>query len=129
MPPKQASTLDDPLTRRIIACAIEVHKRLGPGLLEKLYKESMVIEMELCGLKVEKNVKVAVEYRGKPIGEYFIDILVENAVILELKSVERHDPVFEAQILSYMKLTDKKVGLLINFNSKMVKDGIRRFVL
>jgi GxxExxY protein len=85
--------------------------------------------MELCGLKVEKNVKVAVEYKGKPIGEYFIDILVEDAVILELKSVERHDPVFEAQILSYMKLTGKKVGLLINFNSKMVKDGIQRFVI
>jgi len=75
------------------------------------------------------HVKVAVEYKGKPIGEYFIDILVENAVILELKSVERHDPVFEAQILPYMKLTNKKVGLLINFNAKMVKDGIKRFVL
>lgn len=120
---------DDPLTRRIIACAIEVHKRLGPGLLEKLYKEAMLIEMELCGLKAEKNVKVAVQYKSKSIGDYFIDILVENAVILELKSVERHDPVFEAQILSYMKLTGKNVGLLINFNSKMVKDGIKRFVL
>ena len=129
LPHKQASGQDDPLTRRIIACAIEVHKWLGPGLLEKLYKEAMIIEMELCGLKAEKNVKVAVEYRGKPIGEYFIDILAEDAVILELKSVERHDPVFEAQILSYMKLTGKKVGLLINFNSKMVKDGIKRFVL
>jgi len=129
LPQKQVSEQDDPLTRRIISCAIEVHKRLGPGLLEKLYKESMVIEMELCGLKVEKNVKVPVEYRGKAIGEYFIDILVEDAVILELKSVERHDPVFEAQILSYMRLTGKKVGLLINFNSKMVKDGIKRFVL
>ena len=125
----RASVRDDPLTRKIIACAIEVHKRLGPGLLEKLYQESMVIEMELCGLKVEKNVKVAVEYRGKPIGEYFIDILVDDAVILELKNVERHDPIFEAQILSYMKLTGKKVGLLINFNSKMVKDGVKRFVL
>lgn len=120
---------DDPLTRRIIACAIEVHKRLGPGLLEKLYKEAMVIEMQLGNLKIEKNVKIPVEYRGKPIGDYFIDLLVEDAVILELKSVERHDPVFEAQILSYMKLTGKKVGLLINFNSKMVKDGIKRFVL
>ena len=129
LPQKQASEQNDPLTGRIIACAIEVHKRLGPGLLEKLYKESMAIEMELCGLKVEKNVKVAVEYKGKPIGEYFIDILVDDSVILELKSVERHDPVFEAQILSYMKLTGKKVGLLINFNSKMVKDGIKRFVL
>lgn len=129
LPQTRASEQDDPLTRRIIACAIEVHKRLGPGLLEKLYIESMVIEMELYGLKVEKNVKVAVEYKGKPIGDYFIDILVEDAVILELKSVERHDPIFEAQILSYMKLTDKKVGLLINFNSKMVKDGIKRFIL
>jgi GxxExxY protein len=129
LPQARASEQNDPLTRRIIACAIEVHKRLGPGLLEKLYKESMAIEMELCGLKVEKNVKVAVEYKGKPIGEYFIDILVEDSVILELKSVDRHDPVFEAQILSYMKLTKKKVGLLINFNSKMVKDGIKRFVL
>ncbi len=89
----------------------------------------MLIEMASCGLKAEKNVKIDVEYRGKPIGEYFVDILVEDTVILELKSVERHDPIFEAQILSYMKLTGKKVGLLINFNSKMVKDGIKRFVL
>lgn len=120
---------DDPLTRRIIACAIEVHKRLGPGLLEKLYQEAMVIELEWNGLKVEKNVKVPVSYRGKFIGEYFIDIVVENNVILELKSVERHDPIFEAQLLSYMKLTGKRVGLLINFNAKMLKDGIKRFVL
>jgi len=129
MPMKNSAIQDDPLTRRIIACAIEVHKRLGPGLLEKLYKEAMIIEMELNDLKVERNVKILVEYRGKPIGDYFIDLLVEDTVILELKSVERHDPVFEAQILSYMKLTGKKVGLLINFNSKMVKDGIKRFVL
>lgn len=128
-PEKKPVQQDDPLTRRIIACAIEVHRKLGPGLLEKLYKEAMVVEMELDGLKVEKNVKIPVEYKGKPIGEYFIDLLVENTVILELKSVERHDSVFEAQILSYMKLTGKKVGLLINFNSKMVKDGIKRFVL
>jgi len=128
-PEKRRPAQDDPLTRKIIACAIEVHKRLGPGLLEKLYSEAMVIEMELNGLQVDKNVKIPVEYKGKPIGNYFIDLLVEDTVILELKSVERHDPVFEAQILSYMKLTEKKVGLLINFNSKMVKDGIKRFVL
>ncbi|MCJ7432267.1 MAG: GxxExxY protein [Anaerolineales bacterium] len=128
-PAKKTIYQDDPLTRRIIACVIEVHKRLGPGLLEKLYKEAMVIELELNGLKVSKNVKVLVEYRGQQIGEYFIDLLVDDIVILELKSVERHDPVFEAQILSYMKLTGKKVGLLIIFNSKMVKDGIKRFVL
>ena len=88
-----------------------------------------MIEMQLGNLKVEKNVKIPVEYKGKLIGDYFIDLLVEDRVILELKSVERHDTIFEAQILSYMKLTGKKVGLLINFNSKMVKDGIKRFVL
>jgi len=120
---------DDPLTRRIIACAIEVHKKLGPGLFEKLYVEAMSIEMELNGLKVDKNVKIPVEYKGRSIGDYFIDLLVEDMVILELKSVERHDTIFEAQILSYMKLTGRKVGLLINFNSKMVKDGIKRFIL
>lgn len=98
-------------------------------MLEKLYQEAMVIEMELNGLKVAKNVKIPVEYKGKPIGDYFIDLLVEDSVIVELKSVERHDPIFEAQILPYMKLTGRKVGLLINFNSKMVKDGIKRFVL
>ena len=129
LPAKNAVMQDDPLTRRIVACAIEVHKRLGPGLLERLYTEAMVIEMGLDGLKVEKNVRIPVEYRGRPIGEYIIDLLVEDMVILELKSVERHDPIFEAQILSYMKLTGKRVGLLINFNSKMVKDGIKRFVL
>ena len=126
---KRTSEQDDPLTRRIIACAIEVHKRLGPGLLEKLYQEAIAIEIELSGLKVERNVRIPVKYKDKPIGDYFIDLLVEGSVILELKSVERHEPVFEAQILSYMKLTGRKVGLLINFNSKMVKDGIKRFVL
>ncbi len=129
LPSNVSPVQDDPLTRKIIACAIEVHKKLGPGLLEKLYKEAMIIELELNGLKAQKNVQVPVEYKGKSIGDYFIDLLVEDAVILELKSVERHDPVFEAQILSYMRLTSKKVGLLINFNSKMVKDGIKRFVL
>ena len=127
--PTRPAIQDDPLTRRIIACAIEVHKKLGPGLLEKLYQEEMVIELELAGLKTEKNVKIPVEYKGHSIGDYFIDLLVKDCVILELKSVERHDPVFEAQILSYMRLTQTKIGLLINFNSKMVKDGIKRFVL
>ena len=125
----RASVQDDPLTRRIIGCAIEVHRSLGPGLLEKLYKEAMAIELELSGLKVEKNVKIPVEYKGRSIGDYFIDLLVEDTVILELKSVERHDPVFESQILSSMRLTHKNIGLLINFKSKMVKDGIKRFVL
>ncbi|MEW6404548.1 MAG: GxxExxY protein, partial [Chloroflexota bacterium] len=90
-PQKKSPEQDDPLTRRIIACAIEVHKRLGPGLLEKLYKEAMSIEMECNDLKVQKNVHIPVEYRDQPIGDYYIDILVEDTDILELKSVERHD--------------------------------------
>src|SRR5258708_3981961 len=97
LPSKSGVLQDDPLTRKIIACAIEVHKRLGPGLLEKLYKEAIVIEMSLNGLKVKKNVKIPVEYKGNSIGDYFIDVLVEDTVIVELKSVERHDPIFEAQ--------------------------------
>ena len=129
LPAQNGVLQDDPLTRRIIACAIEVHKRLGPGLLERLYTEAMVIEMGLDGLKVEKNVRIPVAYERKPIGEYIIDLMVEDTVVLELKSVERHDAIFEAQLLSYMKLTGKRVGLLISFNSKMVKDGIKRFVL
>ena len=120
---------DDPLTRQIISCAIEVHKVLGPGLLEKLYREALLIELESRGLKAQKNVQIPVSYKGTSIGDYFIDLLVEDKVILELKSVERHDPVFEAQILSYMKLTGVKVGLLINFNSKLLKDGVKRFVI
>jgi GxxExxY protein len=84
LPQRKSTERDDLLTRKIIACAIEVHKRLGPGLLEKLYKEAMVIEMEINGLKAEKNVKIPVEYKGRPIGDYFIDILVEDTVILEL---------------------------------------------
>jgi GxxExxY protein len=123
MPVKVLPTNDDPLTRKIIACAIEVHKQLGPGLLEKLYREAMLIELNLQGLQASKNVEVPVTYKGNSIGEYYIDILVEDKVILELKSVERHDPVFEVQILSHMKLTEKRVGLLINFNSK---NGERR---
>ena len=127
--PVHAPILDDPLTRRSTACAIEVHTQPEPGVLEKLYKVAMVVELQLAGLKVEKNVKIPIEYKGHSIGDYFIDLLVEDCVILELKSVERHDPVFEAQILSYLRLTQRKIGLLINFHSKMVKDGIKRFVL
>ena len=80
-------------------------------------------------MDVQRQVKIPVEYKGRAIGEYRLDLLIENKVIVEIKSVERYDPVFEAQILTYLKITGKKVGLLINFNSRLVKDGIRRFIL
>lgn len=120
---------DDLLTQKIIGCAIEVHKQLGAGLLESLYEEALAVEFELQSLKFQQQVELPVSYKGKLIGQYRLDLLVENTVIVEIKSVERHDPVFEAQLLTYMKITDKKVGLLINFNTKLLKDGVKRFVL
>jgi GxxExxY protein len=125
--PKQ--DLDDPLTRKIIGYAIEVHRHLGPGLLEGIYVEALVIECEIQGLRVKRQVELPVVYKGRSIGKYRLDLLVEDTVVIEVKSVERHDPVFEVQILTYMRLTNKRVGLLINFNSKLLKDGIKRFVL
>jgi GxxExxY protein len=127
--PNPEQKYDDPLTQKIIGCAIEVHRQLGAGLLETLYEEALTVEFELQRLNFQRQVELPVNYKGKFIGRYRLDLLVENTVIVEIKSVERHDPVFEAQLLTYMKLTGKKVGLLINFNSKLLKDGIKRFVL
>jgi len=115
------------LTKRIIGCAIEVHRNLGPGLLESVYEAALCIELDLGGLSYERQKVVPVSYKGRPIGEHRLDILVEDTVILELKSVERLDPVFEAQILGYLRMTGKPLGLLINFNSRLLKDGIRRY--
>ncbi len=117
------------VTDRIIKCAIEVHKQLGPGLLENMYESAMAIEFELQGLSFEQQLRIPAIYKGKQLGEYRLDMLVEDLVVVEIKSVERFDPVFEAQLLTYLKLTSKRVGLLINFNSRLVKDGIKRFIL
>ncbi|MCI0793580.1 MAG: GxxExxY protein [Chloroflexi bacterium] len=117
------------LTEKIIGCAIEVHRHLGPGLLEQTYEEAICVEFELCGLNFRRQMAVPLSYKGRDIGEYRIDILVEDSVVVEIKSVERHEPVFEAQVLTYLKITSKKVGLLINFNSKLLKNGIKRLIL
>jgi len=117
------------LTDKIIGCAIEVHRELGPGLLEGVYQSALGIELARCGLRFNKEVPLWVNYKGQRIGEYRLDMLVENAVVLELKSTERHDPVFEAQLLSYLKLGGYRVGLLINFNTVLLTKGIRRFVV
>jgi GxxExxY protein len=120
---------ENAITERIIKCAIAVHRELGPGLLEGVYDEALDIECQLDGLDVLRQFKVPVLYRGKQIGEYKPDMLVNDLVIVEIKSVERFDPVFEAQVLTYLRITQKRVGLLINFNSRLVKDGIKRFIL
>ena len=97
------------ITEKVIGCAIEVHKHLGPGLLESVYEKALVIELNNTELKHESQKSLPVKYKGKSVGEFKMDILVENEVVLELKSVERHDPVFEAQLLSYLKLCLMKV--------------------
>jgi GxxExxY protein len=120
---------ENTITERIIKCAIAVHREIGPGLLESVYEEALDIECKIEGLHVSRQFKVPVLYRGQTIGEYQPDMLINDSVIVEIKSVERFDPVFEAQVLTYLKITRKRVGLLINFNSRLVKDGIKRFIL
>jgi GxxExxY protein len=120
---------ENAITERIIKCAIAVHRELGPGLLENVYEEAMDIECSMDGLDVQRQLRIPVLYRGKIIGEYKPDLIINDLVIAEIKSVERFDPVFEAQVLTYLKSTGKRVGLLINFNSRLVKDGIKRFIL
>ena len=118
------------LTHRIIAAAIEVHRNLGPGLLESVYRLCMGLEFENCGLKYQKEVAVPLVYKNHKIDHCFrLDFLVENEVILELKSTETLVPVHEAQLLTYLRLSKKQVGLLINFNVPVLKAGIRRCVL
>ena len=116
------------ITEKIIGCAIEVHKHLGPGLLESAYEECLVYELLHAGLKTEKQKPVPVVYKEIHLDcGYRIDILVENTVIIELKTVELFSAVHEAQILTYMKFAQKSIGLLINFNVTVLKNGIRRY--
>ena len=119
----------DPLTERIIGCAIAVHRELGPGLLEAIYEEALAIELEDQGLAFRRQVAVSAVYKGRRLGEYRLDLLVEDAVIVEVKSVERLLPLFEAQLLTYLRVTGKRIGLLMNFNTALLKNGVKRIVL
>ncbi len=115
------------LTEKIIGCAIKVHRVLGPGLLESAYEVCLVHELRQVGLKAERQLALPVIYEGLRLdADYFIDILVEDTVVLELKSVEHILPIHEAQLLTYLKLANKKLGLLINFNVTLLKNGIKR---
>lgn len=119
----------DPLTEKIIGCAIEVHRTLGPGLLESTYESALCVEFQLAGLSFERQLIVPVTYKNQPIGDYRMDLIVEKQVVVEIKSVDRFDPIFEAQLLTYLKISGLKRGLLLNFNSRLLKDGIKRMVL
>jgi GxxExxY protein len=118
------------LTREIIGAAIEVHKTVGPGLLEGVYEECLCHELKLRNLSFERQLIVPIIYKGVALDcGYRLDLVVENTVIVELKSVDRIHPIFEAQLLTYMRLLNKPVGLLINFNVPMLRAGIVRNVL
>ena len=117
------------ITEQVIKCAIEVHRQLGPGLLESIYEKALLYELKTLDLRCECQVPLPIIYNGEKLGEQRIDMIAGGEVIVELKAVERMDPVFEAQLLSYLRLTKKKVGLLINFNVPALRLGIKRMVL
>lgn len=117
------------ISETIIGCAITVHRELGPGLLESIYESALCIELDEQRMHYERQGPIPVNYKGHVLGEFRADLVVAESVVVEIKSVERFDPVFEAQVLSYLKLGSFKLGLLINFNSRLLKDGIRRFIL
>ena len=117
------------LTENIIGCAIRAHRILGPGLLEAVYEEALCIELNIVGHRYVRQLSLPATYKGYTIGQYRIDVVVEDLVVVEIKSVERHDPVFEAQLLTYLRIASKPLGLLINFNRRLLKDGLKRFIL
>jgi GxxExxY protein len=118
---------DTEITEKIIGAAIEVHRHLGPGLLESVYEAALAYELTQAGLAVERQKPVSVAYKGLRFDEgYRIDLLVGNAVVVELKCVDSVLPIHEAQLLSYLKLTGLKIGLLINFKVPVLKQGIKR---
>jgi len=120
----------DPRTAPIIGAAIELHRALGPGLLESAYEECLCHELHLRGLAFQRQVDLPVPYKGLKLDcGYKMDVVVEDEVVLELKSIEKMLPVHEAQFLTYMKLSGKRVGLLINFNVPLLTQGIIRRVL
>jgi len=117
------------ITETIIGVAINIHRALGPGLLESAYEVCMVYDLVKEGLKVEQQKPLPIVYRGVKLGcGYRLDLMIENEVIVEIKSVEKLLPIHQAQLMSYLKLSDCRVGLLINFNVKILKNGIKRVV-
>ncbi len=118
------------LTEKIIGCAITIHNQLGPGLLESAYEECLAFELENAGLRIERQKPVEIIYKDIVLDfRHRIDILVEKTVVIEIKTVDAFNPVHEAQILTYMKFAEKNIGLLINFNVPLLKEGLKRYVL
>jgi GxxExxY protein len=120
----------DSLSSLVIKAAINVHKEFGPGLLESIYQSSMAIELGLMGMKIQTEVPLYVSYKGRRIADVGLrlDLLVEDTIIVELKSVEEIQPVHKKQLMTYLRLAGKPLGLLINFNVMLVREGITRVI-
>ena len=120
----------DPLTWKIIGAAIEVHRELGPGLLESLYEDALCYELDETGLSFQRQMPISVKYKSWSIGNLIADVVVEDKVILESKAVEKLAPIHTTQMLTFLKVTRLSLGLLLNFNATTLRDGgIKRFVL
>jgi len=129
LPQSHRDTEINSLTERIIGRAIEVHRVLGPGLLEPAYEAALCIELDDAQIPYCRQIRLPAYYKGRRLGEYRMDLVVEDCVVVEVKAVERANPLFEAQLLTYLRVTGKPVGLLLNFNSRLLKDGIKRMRL
>jgi GxxExxY protein len=120
---------EDQITERVIGCAIEVHRVLGPGLLESAYEECLCHELSLAGMSFCRQVAVPVQYKAVSLDcGYVLDLMIEDLVIVELKTVEKLLPIHEAQLLTYLRLLNKPVGLLLNFRESLLKSGLKRIV-
>ncbi|MAT70971.1 MAG: GxxExxY protein [Planctomycetaceae bacterium] len=119
----------DQLARAVIGAAIEVHKVLGAGFLESVYEEALCIELALRGVAFERQKPIALTYKGQPVGEARLDLLVGGELILELKAVERIHPIHKAQVINYLRATGCQLGLLLNFNVEQMREGIDRIIL
>jgi GxxExxY protein len=119
----------DQMAHEVIGAAIEVHRILGPGFLESVYEEALCVELKLRGIPFERQLAVGVQYKGEKVGDGRMDILVNDELIVELKTVDILAPIHVAQTLSYLKATGHSLALLINFNVSVLKDGIKRVIL
>jgi len=121
--------IENEISKKIIGCAIEVHKQLGPGLLESAYQECLYYELKQAGLKVQKEKPMPIVYKEVKLDHgYRIDLLVESKVVVEIKTVEAFTDVHTAQVLTYLRLGDYKLGLLFNFQTTMLKNGMKRII-
>ncbi len=123
------SEFEEEIGRNIVDCCIKIHKKLGPGLLEKVYEICLQYELEKRGFEVQRQLDIAIHYDGIIFNEGLrLDLLINDSIIVEIKAIETVNPVWEAQIISHLKLLDKRLGYLINFNVPVMKSGIRRFI-